>query len=1229
MRKSSPDVDGGTEPEATPSEAAVIVTDLDGVVLQWNPAAEALYGWTAAEANGRRVGDLLVPPGASAEADAIMEQVRSGRTWTGEFDIRTKDGRKLRVQVSDSLLHDADGRPVAIVGVSSDVTARRRAEQRLAIQYGVTQVLADATSIEEAAQEVLRSIGTGLGWAFAGLWRVDPRNDVLRSTATWWSGEGSESEFAEASATMTFARGVGLPGRVWASGRPAWVPDVTRDDNFPRAALAREAGLQGAFAFPIPLGEEILGVVEAFSSEVEEPDGELLKMVAAVGSQLGQFIEREEAEAATQAVEARRKAILEASLDALVAMDHEGRITEFNPAAEDMFGYRRDEVIGRELAELLIPAHLRERHRAGLAAYVQGGPTRIIGRQVELAAVRRDGTQFPIELAVTRVPLPGPPLFKGSIRDISARRRAEEQLEALLAAEKEARGEAEVARQRLAFLAEASTLLASTLGYNDALERLGRLAVTLIADICLIDILDDEGVVRRSVAVHADPSKQDLTSLLKDRYPPQIGGPHPAVGVMRTGKPVFSPIMTEQFLRETTRDEEHFRLVAQLGFQSYLCVPLIARGRTLGTVTLVSTDPRHRMGIGDVSLAEDLARRAGLMVDNARLYEAEQVARQSAERAVERTEALQAVTAALGEALTAEQVADVVADRGMEATGAAAAVLALLERDRRFLRIVRARGYGDRLLGAWDRFPVDGDFPLSEAVRTRRPVFLGSLQERLDRFPALTEGSDGADHAVACVPLLVEGRAIGGISVALPVPQAFDHEDQEFLLALAGQSAQALERARLYEETEAARAVSEAAERRMAFLAEASAILAQGLLDFEATLSNVARLAVPDFSDWCAVDLIESGAIRRVATAHVDAAKQALATDLQERLPLDPNAATGVPNVIRTGRPELLPDIPDELLVASIADPDLLELVRRLGLRSIMIVPLVARGRTLGAMTFAAAESGRHYGQADLVLAEELAQRAALAVDNARLYQDRSYVARTLQQTLLPPKLPRIPGVELAALYRPAGEGNEIGGDFYDMFETVDGTWGVVIGDVCGKGADAAAVIGVTRYTIRALAMQEQRPSTILGSLNEALRQQSLDERFCTVCYVRLRPGPGGVRLTVACAGHPLPFVIRDDGSWERVGEAGTLLGVFPDPDIVDRSVDLAPGDTLLLFTDGVTEERSGDRLFGEEGVAAVLERCAGVGPEVLLTNLSNAVSAFRPEAPRDDMAVIALRVTG
>jgi PAS domain S-box-containing protein len=1208
-------------------QVALVVTDANGVITRWSRGAEALYGWSSLEVLGQRAVDLLVPENEKLEADGILGSVLAGEPWQGEFEVRRKDGSTILVHATDTPVLDESGQLVAVVGLGVDLTEQKLAERRAAIQYGIARALAEADSLEDAAPEILRAVREGGGWDVTALWTVDQQAGVLRPLQVRTRDQGRLEHFERATYDQAFAPGVGLPGRVWSSGKPAWIPDVVGDANFPRSPVAERAGLHAAFAFPILLRDHVLGIIEGFGPGVEEPDDDLLRMLVAIGSQIGQFMERKGAEAALRDSEARKRAILDASLDCIIAMNQEGVITDFNPAAERTFGYAREEVVGRRLGDLLIPPGLRERHERGLARYRETGEGTLLGRRVELSALRKDGTEFPVEIAVTRVALPGPPLFKGSIRDITDRKRAEEERATLLAAERAALEEAETARRRLAFLVEANTVLASALDFAGALGALGRLSVSLMADICLIDVLAEEGGIRRMVAIHADPDMQPLTDRLGGEHAPAPTGRHPAVKVMRTGKSEYSEVMTDKFLRETTRDEEHFEVTKALGFQSYLCVPLVARGHVLGTITLVSCDPHRRYGPPDVALAEDVARRTAITVDNARLYEAEQRIRLGAERAAHRTAVLQSVTEALAEPVTAQDVVEVIVRRATEALQAAAGSVALLSEDRQTLVLDGWFGYAEESMSRWTSFPVDAPTPLSEAVRTGRPVFLTTREELLERYPVFTD-TDVPNHALACVPLVAEGRAVGGMSLSFEAERDFGPEDRELLVAIGRQGAQAIERARAYEAERTARAGAEAAERRLAFLANASATLAASVVDFGATLRNVARIAVPEFADWCVVDLAgEAGTIERVALAHADPEKEAMGLQLQERYPPDAQSDTGVPNVLRTGVSQLYPLITEEMVRGSITDPEMLKIILGLGLHSSMTVPMVARGRNLGAITFVTAESGRDYGPADLRLAEDLGRRAGLAVDNARLYQERSHVARTLQQTLLPPRLPTIPGMEVGALYRPAGEGTEIGGDFYDLFETADQAWAVTIGDVCGKGADAAAVIGLVRYSVRAVAMQAQRPSSVLATVNEALRQQTLNDRFCTLAYARLRPSPSGARLTVCCAGHPLPLILRADGSVEPAGVPGTLLGVFPDPELTDRVVDLEPGDAAVFYTDGVTEERSGDSLFGEEGLIEVLEASAGLEAAAIATAIGRSVDAFRADSPRDDMAILVVRV--
>jgi serine phosphatase RsbU (regulator of sigma subunit) len=324
----------------------------------------------------------------------------------------------------------------------------------------------------------------------------------------------------------------------------------------------------------------------------------------------------------------------------------------------------------------------------------------------------------------------------------------------------------------------------------------------------------------------------------------------------------------------------------------------------------------------------------------------------------------------------------------------------------------------------------------------------------------------------------------------------------------------------------------------------------------------------------------------------------------------------------------MVPEITDDM-IAAIGDPQVEQLVRELQLNSAMIVPLSARGRTLGAMTYVWAESGRTYTSADLALAQTLAARVALVIDNARLYRDRDHIARTLQHSLLPPEPPTIDGLDLAARYRPAGEGIEAGGDFYDAFDIGDGEWTIALGDVVGKGPDAAALMGMVRHTIRAAAIRERAPAKVLATVNAAVRRQTTEEQFCTAVAARLRPYADQVLAWVCVAGHPPPAILRADGSVRWIEGSGALLGVFEDSELSDQEIRLAPGDTLVLYTDGVTEERGEHGAFGERGLAAALESAAGASAAEIVDRIERAVLAHGSGEPRDDIAILVVRATG
>lgn len=419
------------------------------------------------------------------------------------------------------------------------------------------------------------------------------------------------------------------------------------------------------------------------------------------------------------------------------------------------------------------------------------------------------------------------------------------------------------------------------------------------------------------------------------------------------------------------------------------------------------------------------------------------------------------------------------------------------------------------------------------------------------------------------------------------------------------------------------------AELRAQILAETGEDLTASL-DLETTLGAVTGLCVPRVADWCVVDLLEDGRrIERAAVAHADPSKEALAWELERRFRTDLGAPEGAPKVMRTGKPELISEIPDALLEAVAQDEHHLALLRSLGLRSAMIVPLRARGETLGAISFVAAESGRRFDRDDLAFAEELARRAALAIANARTHAERSRVAEILQTSLLPPRLPMIPGLTVASRFRAAGEAYDVGGDFFDLFAIGPRDWLIVMGDVSGKGPEAAAITALARYTVREAAVHEALPSGVLARLNEAILSHQAEggDHLCTALVGRLRPGGNGAHLALASGGHPLPLRLDSGGQVEPVGTPGLLLGFARDIEPEDVEIDLRPGDSLLLYTDGVTETPTADGLLGEGGLAALLESCTDLDADALVDRVDRTVVDLQAGDPRDDIAMVALQV--
>jgi PAS domain S-box-containing protein len=1033
----------------------------------------------------------------------------------------------------------------ASLAAAQVATVRDRAELGNALDYAVASALAESPTLSEATPRLLEGIGDLLGWQAGAIWEIPPGGTSLHCISTWLAPGVDVERFADFRRPREFVPGVGLPGMVWKSGNPEWIYPVGTDERLPRAPAAAAAGLQTAVGFPIVGRQGVQGVVEFFTTARHRPDHALMGSLTRLGRQIGQQVERRRAEEAVRQSEALRGAVLESALDCVITMNHEGRIVEFNQAAEATFGYDRREVVGERLGDLIVPPSLRKAHFDGLAGYLETRETTILGQRLELTGMRSDGTEFPVEVTITRVGGQEPPMFAGYLRDVSERKRAEQSVQRLAAiiehsddaiiavkpggeliawnpgaerlygySAEEAigrhigftvpahlkeesaglvrradAGEAvqnfqtqrlrrngslidvsltlsplrdrdgaligtaaivrDITRQkrderRNAFIADAVQILDGSLDLDVVVRNLARLVVPRLADWCAIHVPEPDGSIRLLAVRHSVAEREQLAWDLDERYASHFDQPEGVPKVLKTGDPLLVREIPDELLVESAQDEGHLRMIRELGLRSGMVVPLRARGETFGAVTFVSAESERLFDEDDLAFATELARRAALSIDNARLY------------------------------------ADL-----------------------------------------------------------------------------------------------------------------------------------------------------EARRRELEFLASASAEL-DASLDLDRTLKRVADLTVPYLADGCMVDLLdENDQIRRVASA----SSLETVSPVLDRLrthELELHGPHPISVAIRTGRTQVVHEVTEERVRTWSPDDAYLEDIRSWPARAAVVAPLRARGRTLGTIALAAF-TDRKFGPREIATIEELARRAAIAVDNARAYSERSYIAARLQQSLLPPHLPDVPGLEIAARFRPAGDAYDVGGDFYDIFETGSRGWAIAMGDVCGKGADAAALTAMARYTIRATAIRAmQSPQRVLSLLNEVLLAESPREQFLTVAYANLRVHENGTELAIASAGHPLPLLLHADGRLDLVGEPGTLLGVVAAIELHPVVLDLQPGDTLVFYTDGVTEARTETgAMFGVEGLRSALLSCVGCDAAEVAERIESSLTNANVDRPRDDIAIVVVQVSG
>jgi PAS domain S-box-containing protein len=664
-------------------------------------------------------------------------------------------------------------------------------------------------------------------------------------------------------------------------------------------------------------------------------------------------------------------------------------------------------------------------------------------------------------------------------------------------------GAASNARIRAAFLAEAGRLLSESLDYESILQQVADAAVPTLADWCAVDVVHSQAagewppVVRRVAVAGRDPGKLTWARKLGVDVERDWGSPNGLPQVLRTGVAAFFPEITDDFIRRAGLSEQEKAIFLRIGLRSAICVPLVARDRTFGAISLAMAESHRRYDADDLVLAKDLARYAAFAIDNARLYADERTARLAAERAAKHVERLQSMTAALSNARTPTQVGDVIVGHGLEVVRAARALVYTASESGSSIDLVCASGYTPRSLDRLRRLSLQANLPVADAVRSRSAIFIRDAEHCRARYPEL-DTSDRENYASVTIPLIAGDRSIGAISFDFPQDEAPGPSERALLAALAHQCAQAIDRARLYvaemrakeaiagvqrrqaavleaiadgfvtfdrewrygyvnrvaaelvgrapealigrvlwemhpgnDDTPFARVLRNAMtnrvqasgeafsasigrwieyrayptddglslvfrdidarrrhDERLRFLAEASTLLSSSL-DYETTLANVAELAVPAVASSCVIDVVgEDSALERVATVFDSNELSQLVGDLRRRNPITPETRHPALQVLATGESIFYPEIDPDLLPSVVDDrPDSLALARRLNPTSCVFVALRARGRTLGVMSLSTTGTRRRFDEQDRVLIEELAQRVAMAVDNARLHE--------------------------------------------------------------------------------------------------------------------------------------------------------------------------------------------------------------------------------------------------
>ena len=1087
---------------------------------------------------------------------------------------------------------------MASSGVGASKTRSDAALQALA---ELTSALAKAETVQQICQRGLHLVERALGVRRGSVLLCDA--DGIMRFRTW---SGISDDYRAATEGHS-------PWEMGAlDAEPLVVADVLEDAALEplRDVIAGE-GIRGLVFVPISYERRVLGKYMLYYSEPASLDPGELELARVVADQIALAVKRQQDEDELRASRDQLTAVLEAVSDGVTVQRPDGHLAYANSAAALSLGFETPEhLLAADLSDVMRDVEMLDEHGTRLPA------SRLPGRQVLRGApsaervirYRSRSTSEERVSLVRATPVRGEDgsvrLVVNVVRDVTQER-----------------------RERLwqELLADSSTILTSSLRSEDAYARVTELAVPRVADWCALSVPQTGGPPRLVALSHRDGERRRRALELRERYPGD-DRENGTAWVLETGDSVLVERVSDEMLVEAALSDEHLELIRGLELGSVMTVPLTARGRTLAAMTFATRAGERSYRRADLEQAEEFGRRAGLALDNARLFEEQRERERRIREAHGRADFVAEVSEVLGQSFDYDRTLDTVARLAVP-TLADYCFFDLLDLDgeRELERVAAAHKdigpFADRVR-PFVPSAQDARHPIRRALTSGRPVFVRRVDDAWIRSVAVSEEHAGFMReqqvsAVISVPVAVGRRRLGVLTLMATGDRSYDTADVDTAQELARRAAIAIDQARLFERVEASLVREREARERAQSLERNATRLAAAVTVFEVAAITVEDLASMGFDIAAVVECRDD----RLEILSSIGLPESAVKSTEYRV----SSEVATADAMRTGRAVVLQSAAE--YEARYADGT--DVLRRSGAETIACLPLrAADGRIMGAVSAAARTPGwldepRHQ------LLTAFVEQCGLALERARLFEAEHEVAVTLQRSLLPRSLPTRDALELAALYRPAGQGLNVGGDWYDALELLDGRIALVVGDVVGHGLDAATVMGELRNTMRPFLLDGLEPHEVLRRLNavalHADGRASDGQSFATAAIAVLDASLS--RIALSSAGHPPPLLVSP-GEEPRFLEPGQgpPVGAVDAPDYTTSIFDLERGSTLVLYTDGLVERRGAPLQDGLQALAGTAARWVH---EPVSDFCSAVVSSVLQDGdPADDVAVLAARLT-